>query len=93
VVKLQKHKAYTYTTESGEDIEHYKHTVTIPDDVVRELGWQTGVELRPEVKDSALVLRAVFDDKVTDTEEPRLLDTLRRITEEKQKARQRAGGR
>ena len=53
---MQKHKAYTYTAESGQAIEHHKHLVVIPEDVVQKLGWEQGVELTPVIRNNALVL-------------------------------------
>jgi hypothetical protein len=45
MVKLQKHKAYTYRADSGIEIEHYKHLVVIPEEAIQNLGWQEGQEL------------------------------------------------
>jgi hypothetical protein len=58
MVKLQKHRAYTYTTDSGKEIEHYKHTVVIPENTLRELGWKAGVELKVVTKGKSLVLKS-----------------------------------
>ena len=57
MVKLQKHKAYVYQTESGETIEHYKHLVNIPEEAVEKLGWRQGMELEPVVEGASLVLK------------------------------------
>lgn len=57
MVKLQKHKAYTYKADNGKKIEHYKHLVVIPEDTIAELGWRNGVELSPVVKNNTLVLQ------------------------------------
>jgi hypothetical protein len=57
MVKLQKHKAYTYKADSGEKIEHYKHLVVIPEDIVQALGWESGVDLQPFTRNNSLVLK------------------------------------
>ncbi len=57
LVRLQKHKAYTYKADSGKEIQHYKHLVVIPEDVVETLGWKEGIELTPIVQESTLVLK------------------------------------
>ena len=57
MVKLQKHKAYTYKSESGEEIEHYKHLVVIPEEIIQSLGWNAGTELIPDIKNGSLMLR------------------------------------
>lgn len=57
MVKLQKHKAYTYKTESGKEIEHYKHTVTIPEDAIQQLRWKDGIELNASIARNSLVLK------------------------------------
>ena len=49
-VKLQKRYAYTYNDE-----DHYKHVVTIPEEIVNELGWKHGQELQPRVEGDKLV--------------------------------------
>ena len=59
MVKLQKHKAYTYTTDSGEEIEHYKHLVVLPESTVTELDWQAGQELELTVTKGELKLKAI----------------------------------
>jgi hypothetical protein len=58
MVKLQRHKAYTYKTESGEQIEHYKYLVNIPENRLNELGWSDGQELSIRVYNKSLVLEA-----------------------------------
>lgn len=55
-MKLQRQKAYVYRSEDGEEIEHYKHLVTIPDEAVETLGWKQGIELRPAIEGSKLIL-------------------------------------
>ncbi len=57
MVKLQKHKAYTYKTDAGEKIDHYKHIIIIPEEMVDALGWQNGVELQPIMRNNSLVLK------------------------------------
>jgi hypothetical protein len=57
MVKLQKHKAYTYKTGQGEKIEHYKHTIIIPEGAVRILGWKEGDELETKIEGRELVLK------------------------------------
>ena len=46
MVKLQKVQAYKYTTKSGKTKSHYKYLVSIPHDIIRELGWNGGDELK-----------------------------------------------
>jgi hypothetical protein len=57
MVKLQKQKAYTYTTNCGEEVEHYKHTVVILEETVHHLGWKAGIELAAVPKGNSLVLK------------------------------------
>ncbi len=57
MVKLQKHKAYTYKSESGKEIQHYKHTIVIPEGIIHTLGWNTGIELIPNIEGDALFLK------------------------------------
>ena len=57
MVKLQRHKAYTYKTERGERIEHFKHLVVIPEEAVHSLGWVEGEELESLVQGNKLVLK------------------------------------
>jgi hypothetical protein len=56
MVRLQRQKAYVYRTESGENIQHFKHLVNIPDDAIERLGWTQGVELQPVIDGSRLIL-------------------------------------
>lgn len=49
--KLQKHFAYRY-----KDKDHYKHVVIISEELIRELGWQTGVEVEQRVDGDNLVM-------------------------------------
>jgi hypothetical protein len=50
IVKLQRRFAYTYNEK-----DHYKNVVTVPEDVIAELGWKAGQELEPKVQDGKLV--------------------------------------
>lgn len=52
-MKLQRHFAYTY-----KDKRHYKNVLTIPDNIVNELGWNIGDEVEPTVKGVTLLLKA-----------------------------------
>lgn len=56
-MKLQRQKAYTYKAESGEEIDHYKHLVIIPEDMIETLGWRDGIDLTVAVEGEALVLK------------------------------------
>jgi hypothetical protein len=61
MVKLQKHKAYTYKSESGKEIEHCKHIVTIPESAISELGWSEGQQLTYTINDNVLIVRPVIE--------------------------------
>ena len=50
IIKLQKRFAYTYN-----DKEHFKYVVTIPEELVSELGWKEKQELEPKVDNGKLV--------------------------------------
>lgn len=50
IVKLQKRFAYTYN-----DKDHFKYVVTIPKEIVSQLGWKEKQELEPKVEDNKLV--------------------------------------
>jgi bifunctional DNA-binding transcriptional regulator/antitoxin component of YhaV-PrlF toxin-antitoxin module len=50
MVKLQKRFAYKY-----KDKEHYKHIITIPDEIVEQLGWKEVIEIEPKVQNNELV--------------------------------------
>ena len=54
MAKLQKHKAYVYTSGAGVRIPHFKHQVNIPDEYVEELGWSEGQELEFELDGQTL---------------------------------------
>jgi hypothetical protein len=57
MVKLQRHKAYTYKSGSGENIEHHKHIVTVPESAISELGWTEGQQLTYTVNGDILIMR------------------------------------
>lgn len=57
MVKLQRHKAYTYESDDGKKIEHFKHLVVIPENVVSEIGWPDGTELDVSVSENVVVLK------------------------------------
>jgi bifunctional DNA-binding transcriptional regulator/antitoxin component of YhaV-PrlF toxin-antitoxin module len=86
---IQKHKAYVYKTEGGKSIEHYKHTIVIPEDIMGELGWKAGMDLEAEVKGPILMLRTMknSEDEFEERKEPGLLSSLKRINEEKSRAK------
>jgi hypothetical protein len=50
MVKLQKRFAYKY-----KDKEYFKHIITIPDEIVEQLGWKEGIEIEPKVENNELV--------------------------------------
>ena len=52
MIKLQKRFAYKY-----KDKNHYKHIVTIPDEIIEQLGWKEGTEIEQTVKDNELIFR------------------------------------
>jgi hypothetical protein len=51
-MKLQKNLAYKY-----KDKKHYKHVIIVPDDTVRKLGWDPGVELKQQTTGNTLILK------------------------------------
>jgi hypothetical protein len=57
MVKLQKHKAYSYEATSGEKIEHYKYLVNIPESALSDLGWNEGQELNFTINRNSLILK------------------------------------
>ena len=67
MVKLQKHKAYTYKSNSGKEMEHYKHTVVIPESTIQQLGWKSGMELAVIPKRNSLILKP--EEEEADEEE------------------------
>jgi bifunctional DNA-binding transcriptional regulator/antitoxin component of YhaV-PrlF toxin-antitoxin module len=52
MVKLQKRFAYTY-----KDKEHYKHQMTISEEVLEKLGWKEGTELDLLPKGDRLIVK------------------------------------
>jgi len=56
MVKLQRHKAYTYKSDSGKAIEHYKYLINIPESALGKLGWNEGQELNFSIHDNVLTL-------------------------------------
>jgi hypothetical protein len=50
VIRLQKRFAYTY-----KERDHFKYVVTIPEELVSELGWKEKQELEPKVDNGRLV--------------------------------------
>jgi bifunctional DNA-binding transcriptional regulator/antitoxin component of YhaV-PrlF toxin-antitoxin module len=56
MVKLQKHKAYVYTSGAGVKTPHYKHQVNIPEDILKGMGWKDGEELEWKVAGDGLKL-------------------------------------
>lgn len=52
-MRLQRHFAYTYKGR-----KHYKNVLTIPDDVVNQLGWNIGDEINPTINGDTLFLKA-----------------------------------
>ncbi len=58
MVKLQKHKAYTYQANDGEKIDHYKYSINIPESAIAELGWAEGQEINLRIDQHALALKA-----------------------------------
>jgi len=58
--KLRKHFAYQY-----KDKRCYKHVITIPESIIRKLGWQAGMELEQKVEGNALVIRPLTSQNST----------------------------
>lgn len=56
MVRLQRHKAYVYTSGAGKEIPHYKNQVNIPDDILKGMGWEEGEELEWKVEKDGLKL-------------------------------------
>lgn len=52
MVRLQKRFAYKYKNKN-----HYKHIVTIPDEIIETLGWREGTEIEQRVENDSLVFR------------------------------------
>jgi hypothetical protein len=57
VVKLQRRFAYRYKSKNGPKT-HYKYIMTIPEEVVDELKWKEGTELKPKAQDQKLIVEA-----------------------------------
>jgi AbrB family looped-hinge helix DNA binding protein len=55
--KLLKHLAYSYRKRSGEDVQHYKYVVVIPEDARKKASWRDGEELEFEVNGDTIVMR------------------------------------
>ena len=58
MVKLQKRFAYEYN-----DKKHFKHVVTIPEDVIEKLGWKEGTELEGKTDNGKLVFKPIKSRK------------------------------
>lgn len=52
MTKLQKHKSYQYKNR-----DHFKHVVIIPDEIIDQLGWNSGDDLRFTITDSGLLIK------------------------------------
>ena len=52
MVKIQRRFAYRYKNR-----DHYKHIVTIPDDVIETLGWKEGQDVEPTTESGKLILK------------------------------------
>lgn len=52
MVRLQRQFAYKY---KGKD--HFRHVVTIPDEVIQELGWKHGTNLELKADEDVLTFR------------------------------------
>ncbi len=57
MVKLQRRFAYRYKSKQGPKT-HYKYIMTIPEEVVDELKWKAGTELKPKAQDQKLIVEA-----------------------------------
>jgi len=56
MVKLQKRFAYRYKAKEGDKV-HYKHVITVPDEIVQKLGWSEGEDIEYEVKGGHLIAK------------------------------------
>lgn len=63
MARLQKHKSYTYKTESGDQIEHFKHTIVIPSSAIEKLGWKDGMNLAVVPLGNSLTLKPAKEDE------------------------------
>jgi antitoxin component of MazEF toxin-antitoxin module len=52
-MKLQRHFAYTYNGK-----RHYKNVITIPDDIITQVGWNIGDEVKIAIQEKRLLLEA-----------------------------------
>jgi len=50
-MKLQRQVAYKYKEKT-----HYKYVIVIPQDIIEELKWNEGQELKTTISDSQLVI-------------------------------------
>ena len=50
-MKLLKQVSRTYGKKS-----YHKHRIVIPNNIIKELGWDEGIELQPLVKDKNLLI-------------------------------------
>lgn len=50
-MKLQRQVAYKY-----KDKIHYKYVIIVPQNLVNNLGWEAGQELKLEIRDTKLVI-------------------------------------
>jgi len=50
--KLQKHFAYRY-----KDRDCYKHMITIPESLIKQLGWKDGIELEQKAEGNILIVK------------------------------------
>ncbi|MDG6926810.1 MAG: AbrB/MazE/SpoVT family DNA-binding domain-containing protein [Nitrososphaerota archaeon] len=64
MVRLQKRFAYKYKAKEGEKV-HYKHMLTIPEDVVNRLGWIEGSEVSYTIEQDKLIVKAEVRNKST----------------------------
>jgi len=63
--KVQRQFAYKYKEK-----DHYKHVVTISENLLKELGWQIGVEVEQRVEGNTLVMVPVNPRKAKWEEHP-----------------------
>lgn len=65
-MKLQKQKAYEYKGK-----EHYKYTIVVPENLIKKLEWDEGLELNGEVDRNSLKIRPYTrDEKALKEEQP-----------------------
>lgn len=51
-MKLQRQLAYKY-----KDTKHYKWVVVIPENVLNQLGWKAGEDLKPIIDEDKLIIK------------------------------------